>query len=94
MQFDLDEAVLTGKEVYLVFDGIKMAADISLNGGYLGYSSDQFLRYVYPVGALLKPAGNELVVSFTTSLDGRNNESRWAACTGWVDVLVRVCCGW
>ena len=45
---------LNASEVYLVFDGLKMSADISLNGQVLGSAFDQFVRYVYPVRSTLK----------------------------------------
>ena len=70
----------------LVFDGIKMAADVYLNGVLLGGASNQHLRYTFEVGALLRPVGgplNELVVAFPLqSEDLRNDEGRWMACSG------------
>lgn len=76
----------TTDEVLLVLDGIKMAADLSLNGFSLGFTNDQFLRYVFPVKSLLSPSSsnnNSLTVSFTPSIkDTRNNEARWAAMSG------------
>ena len=33
----------------LVFDGIKMGSQIYLNNQYLGTTTDQFLRYIYPL---------------------------------------------
>lgn len=59
-----------------------MAAEVWLNGVYLGYTADQFLRYSYPAVQYLKPTGNTLVVSFPTSGDQRNIEGRWMACSG------------
>jgi beta-mannosidase len=71
-------AVSSGAEALMVFDGIRMGAMISLNGHALGNASDQFLRYVFPVGKLLKPSGqqNELTVTFGAEL-GINCEGRW-----------------
>ena len=62
----------------LVFDGIRMGAMIALNGHQLGNASDQFLRYTFPVGPLLKPAGqpNELSVVFGAEL-GIDCQGRW-----------------
>jgi beta-mannosidase len=68
--------------ILLVFDGVKMAADVSLNGVYLGFTADEFLRYTWDVVAALKAADNVLTVTFSTSKDPRNAENRWAACTG------------
>lgn len=42
------------KPVFLVFDGIKMSANISLNGKQLDSVFDQFVRYVYNVQGILK----------------------------------------
>lgn len=52
----------TSSEIYLVFDGVKMSADISLNGQLLGSVFDQFGRYTYPVKSILKvrPHGSQL----------------------------------
>lgn len=73
-----------GGEILLVFDGIKMVSDVTLNGQYLGYTADQFLRYIYPVGSLLTSAagGNQLQLTFTTSHDPRNVEGRFMSCSG------------
>jgi beta-mannosidase len=62
----------------LVFEGIRMGAMISLNGHQLGNASDQFLRYTFPVGPLLKPAGqpNQLSVVFGAEL-GIDCQGRW-----------------
>jgi beta-mannosidase len=71
-------AVVASGAALLVFDGIRMGAMISLNGHQLGNASDQFLRYTFPVGPLLKPAGqpNELSVVFGAEL-GIDCQGRW-----------------
>ena len=65
-------------QTLLVFDGIRMGAMVALNGHPLGNATDQFIRYIYPVGSLLKPAGglNTLTVTFGASL-GIDCEGRW-----------------
>ncbi len=67
-----------------MFDGIKMAGMVSLNGVVLGTAVDQYLRYEFPVAAsgatLLAGANaNVLTVQFNSSVlvDGR-----FMACTG------------
>lgn len=71
------------EELLLVFDGIKMGANITLNGKKLGEAKDQFLRYVFPLvstGALRTDGKmNKLEVTFDSSacIDGR-----FMACTG------------
>eukprot|EP01048_Picozoa_sp_COSAG05_P008734 COSAG05_NODE_682_length_7957_cov_277.290405_2_plen_590_part_00 len=57
-------------QTLLVFDSIRMGAMIALNGHVLGNATNQFLRYIFPVGPLLKPAGgeNSLTVTFGAEL--------------------------
>jgi beta-mannosidase len=72
-----------GVEALLVFDGIKMGAEIELNGIKLGMALDQFSRWEYDVTeTLLSPLEdglNTLEVSFdsATCVNGR-----FMACTG------------
>lgn len=81
--FDLSPSVAAAdSDVLLVLDGVKMAADVWLNGQYIAFTNDQFLRYTFPVRSLLRATGNELVVNFTTSLDPRNVEARFMGCSG------------
>lgn len=70
-------------EVLLVFDGIKMGATISLNGQFLGNATNQFVRYTFPVGSLLKDgADNVLSVVFHHEI---RTEGRYMQCSGGVD---------
>ncbi len=62
----------------LVFDGVKMAADVSLNGQTVASIADQFLRVTVPVSNLM--ASNTLSVTFPPSSDARNNAGRFMAC--------------
>jgi hypothetical protein len=71
-------------DVLLVFDGIKMGANISLNGVPLGAALDQYLRYTFSLqsaGVALLPGdgANTLTVAFdpAVTVDGR-----FMACTG------------
>ena len=85
--FTLDNTFTSSLAVWIVFDGIKMVSDISLNGVSLGYTQDQFLRYTFDVtSSIVKSGGsNTLVVSFPTGNDQRNCEQRWMSCSGgWV----------
>jgi beta-galactosidase/beta-glucuronidase len=67
----------------LVFEGVKMVSDVTLNGVYLGYTVSQFVRYVFDVTSSLSTSGtNVLTVAFPRGTDPRNNESRWMPCTG------------
>jgi len=71
-------------DVLLVFDGIKMAGAVSVNGVPVGLAVDQFLRYVFPLAAagvpLLKGEGaNVITVEFNSSVVVNG---RFMACTG------------
>jgi beta-mannosidase len=90
--FDVDPHILvvlqsSGGSAALVFDSVKMGADIYLNGNLLGVARDQFLRYVFPVSldspnSTITPANNNLTVLFHVSADASNDEGRWQACSG------------
>ena len=71
-----------GDSALLVFDGIKMGARITLNDVPLGIATDQFLRYTYDVGHLLKSTGNVLSLRFEQSID---TGGRFMTCTGGYD---------
>jgi len=93
-QFALDprvRALAAGGEVLLVLDGVKMAAEVFLNGVSLGVTADQFLRMTSPVAALLRPARtiNELRVVFLPSADAANNGARFMAASGGWDWVRR-----
>ena len=82
-QFDLAPDVAAQATQLLVLDGVKMVADVSLNGVALGIVDNAFLRFVYDVTPLLRRgAPNVLAVAFTTSNDTRNTPGRWAAASG------------
>lgn len=88
--FDLSPALLqqaqAGAAVWLVFDSLKMAGDVFVNGQHVMEFADQFLRYNVSLGSLtsgvVKATGNTLQVVFTTSADTRNFDGRWMGCTG------------
>jgi hypothetical protein len=68
-----------GGDVWLVLEGVKLAADIAFNNASLGFTANQHLRYVFSVGALLASPGapNVLTVSFPpTVADVRFARSR------------------
>lgn len=77
--------VAPGSTTLLVFESVKMAADISLNGSPLGAATSQHLRYAFDVGALLAPPGgaNTLTVAFPAGrFDVRNDAGRMQGCSG------------
>ena len=69
----------------IVFDGIKMGAEVRVNGERLGFATDQFLRYEFLLPATLRPTGNVLEVSFRRSID---THGRFMGCSGgwWTSV--------
>lgn len=83
LAFTPDTSLVSGGDQVLVFEGIKMVADIALNGQPLFYASDQFLRYDVPVTGILKAGQvNTLTVTFPQYSDDRNSEERWMSCSG------------
>jgi hypothetical protein len=53
-----------------VFDGIKMGANVSVNGHFLFTAVDQFLRYTIPLpNSVLAAGNNTLAVHFSNSID-------------------------
>jgi len=81
--FDLTESQVSQSSTMatlLVFDGIKMGANIKVNGVQIGSAADQFLRYVFPLNAsTLQTTGNKLEVEFENQIDCGG---RWMSCTG------------
>jgi len=79
-------------ETFLVFDSVKMAADVALNGEAVGSVTSQHLRYAFPVGALLAAPGasNALAVVFPPTVsDTRNDAGRFMGCSGGWDWVRR-----
>ena len=88
------EAVESGaSELLIVFDGIKMAATISVNGAAVGHTTNQFLRYNFSLSALHRAAlagggapvlragaDNSLLVTFDPS--DQSTEGRFMASSG------------
>ena len=73
----------------LVLDGVKMAADVFVNGAPVSGAGvvDQHLRYEFEIGHLLVRDGgassNNLSIVFPfPSADARNDEGRFQACSG------------
>ena len=64
-----------GGAITIVCDGVKMAADLALDGVALGFVNDQFLRFTFPVSSPLS-SNATLTLTFTTSRDVRNAEVR------------------
>jgi hypothetical protein len=64
----------TGGSNLLVFDGVKMGATVAVNGKTIGQTTDQFLRYEFPLGSGLLRAGvNTIAVEFDPTIN----------CDGW-----------
>lgn len=72
-----------GGSLYLVLEGAKMVADVSVNGVALGDVRSQFVRRIIPLPkSSLAPTNNLLQVAFPPSSDARNTEGRFMACSG------------
>ena len=79
----------SSNEVLLVLDGVKMGAQVVLDNVTLGTVSDQFLRYQFPVGDVLRQAQahaegtglmeHVLQIQFQKSI---KCGGRWMACSG------------
>jgi beta-mannosidase len=67
------------QELLLVFDGIKMGANILVNGKQVGTATDQFLRYSFPLKALdvLVDGFNLFQIQFDPSLDVDGRFMAW-----------------
>lgn len=80
--FSLTEAEAASGQSLLVFDGIKMGANVFVNGKKVGTVVDQFLRYVFPLdgSSSVRAGSNSLVVSFDPSIG--TDGGRFMACTG------------
>ncbi len=87
--FAATPALAVAAAVLLVFDGVKMAADVYVNGVLVSGAglADQHLRYDFDVTSQLQrlPSGarNNVTVHIPLpSNDTRNDEGRFAACSG------------
>jgi len=61
-----------------LFDGVKLAATVSLNGKLLGNTTNQHRRYTFDVTGQIK-GENTLSVRFDRSM---SNGGRFMACSG------------
>lgn len=76
----LAAALAAGATASLVFDGIKMTADVYWNNDLIGFANNQFLRFSFALPSVLST--NELRVNFSTSHDVRNAEGRFSGASG------------
>lgn len=61
--------VAAGGTPYLVLDGVKMAADVAVNGQPCGtVVNDQFLRFAFALPAALGAGANSLTLTFGTCI--------------------------
>ena len=81
----LDEVLRGAERLQLVFDGVKMGAQVSINGQPLGLVTDQFLRYTFGLHTAshqLRFGSNDpntLEIKFDPAIDVHG---RYMACTG------------
>jgi hypothetical protein len=76
------DAVEAGaSQMLLVFDGVKMAATVSVNGAVVGHATNQFLRYSFPLApGMLRAGANTISVAFDPA--DQTTEGRFMACSG------------
>jgi hypothetical protein len=77
--------VAAASSLLLVFDSLKMAAIVELNGAVIGTVTDQFVRPSFDVLSLLntKAGGvNTLAVTFLPSSHALNDRARFMSCSG------------
>lgn len=82
LRFDLPELPDLGDACELGLDGLATLAEVWLNGHAILRSANMFVAHRLPVGPLLKPQGNELVVvcrSLDKALTQRRPRPRWRA---------------
>jgi len=70
------------QEVVLVFDGVKMGANITVNGVNVGQATDQFNRYIFEVLNLLVNGENKITVIFEAGRPTNSLENRFMGCSG------------
>ncbi|XP_012272143.1 beta-mannosidase [Orussus abietinus] len=66
--FMVDESLLNTSNIDLVFHGLDTFANVSMNGKFLGISSNMFLRYTFNVKDYIKPGRNYLKVEFISAV--------------------------
>jgi beta-galactosidase/beta-glucuronidase len=82
-RFDANEILNSNvAQVMLVFDSIKMASIIELNGQSVGITTNQFRRYTFDVLPLLRSFNNTLTVRFVPSNHSLNANARFMSCSG------------
>jgi beta-mannosidase len=67
-RFDADPDMLARENVDLVFEGVDTFAEVTLNGTRLASMDNAHRRWRLPVKSLLRPGGNELVVTFKSPI--------------------------
>ena len=71
--------VLAASAVTLVLESVKMGARVRVNGQLVGTATDQFVRYEFQVGSVLRTGVNELELDFDGAI---STHGRFMACSG------------
>jgi beta-mannosidase len=66
--FDAAGDLLAANQVHLVCDGLNTFAAVTLNGHSVGRTENMFRQYRWDVKPYLKPTGNELVITFDSTV--------------------------
>jgi beta-mannosidase len=66
--FDIADRLLEADQVTLVCEGLNTFAAIELNGNPVGKADNMFRQFRWDVKPFLKPSGNEIIVSFDSTV--------------------------
>jgi len=71
--------LLAEEHISLVADGLDTIAEIRLNGEIVARANNQFRRWRWEIGKLLRKGDNELTILFSgpTAYASREQERRW-----------------
>jgi beta-galactosidase len=72
---------LTGKMVWILFDGVYRNSEVWINGHYLGIRPYGYSSFYYDLTKYLKPAGQENIISVKVNTTEQPN-SRWYTGSG------------
>ena len=66
--FPVSDALLSKRQVLLVFEGLDTVATVLVNGITVGHSANMFRRYIFSVKKVLKTGSNLIEVCFTSAI--------------------------
>lgn len=72
---------LSGKKVWILFDGVYRNSEVWINGHYLGIRPYSYSSFYYDLTQHLKPAGQENIIAVKVNTTEQSN-SRWYTGSG------------